>query len=153
MVKIASKVLVYSNKKNSGYSLLCPELKSFLLFRLRELIREWRVSLFSHFCETKKPTPLFKQHMTKAIRQNIRLCFRMKVRFSDAFLAYHMGWIKHKECKNIHVVALDTRWSSNLCVSCLPSGSQGICSQLCNSFLSLSESTWGGTARPGKPKT
>ena len=58
---------------------------------------------------------------------------------------------KTKNAK-IYMLLLLTRvmWrsSSHLCVSCLASGSQGICS----SFLSLSESTWAGTDRPGKPK-
>ena len=39
----------------------------------------------------------------------IRLCFRMKVRFSDAFLASRAHRINQRqECKNIHVIALDT---------------------------------------------
>ena len=47
---------------------------TFLLFRLRALIcrfYQYQSAVgYLHFSETKKPTPLFKQHMTKAINQH-----------------------------------------------------------------------------------
>ena len=62
----------------------------------------------------------------------------MKVRFSESFIASHrINQRERMQKSSIHVVARDTRWISHLC----------------NSFLSLSESTWGGTDRPSNTQT
>ena len=60
----------------------------------------------------------------------ITLCLKMKVKFSDPFLVSDR--INERQ-------EMQKYTCCHLCVSCLPSGSQG----LCNSFLSLYESTWG----------
>ena len=91
------------------------------------------------FCVNPRPVTLhILVWITDRLRYNItqehervRLCFRMKAWFSDAFLV-----------QVLQVLTL------RLVSSFWPSGHLFLAMQ----FISLSESTWGGMDRPAKPK-